>query len=400
MKRALTAAAVLATANAVYAAPAFHTTTGFASFGFIYGVSNEGTGVATTASEIAIWNPVGGIQTGIGGLAGNGNPGISDDGRYIGGTATGPDGKSEMGRYDRTTSTWTTFGGTGGYSGSARSSAWGISPDGKSVVGFGYGTPTGSGTSTGVHPAVWTEGVGMTDYAFNPTATSTNRIEAASNNGKFAGLARYPSSSSAAVGVYWGAGVGSQQGMSYNGGFLGEANKISVDGRVVGGLGSVLTRDSGPVLASRPYLYDTVTGNTTLINSIAGQNGNAVSSAVASIDGLLTGLTGDAQTAVGFFRGKNSGGTALIDKVWGFIWTSAGGSMSFDLYVLSLGATDTDTYYYVPTAISGDGTVIAGYRYLRSTNAIADSFMITNVPAPATLALFGSPLLFGMRRRR
>lgn len=400
MRNALTVAALLATAHAVYAAPAFHTTTGFANFGFVFAVSNEGTGVASTATEYAIWNPVAGIQTGIGGVNTSGSPGISDDGRYIGATAAGPDGKAEMGRYDRTTGTWTTFGGTGGYSGSTRSSAWGISPDGKTVVGFGYGTPTGAGTSTGIHPAVWTEGVGMTDYAFNPTATSTNRIEAASNNGKYAGVARFPSSSSAAVGVYWGSGPGSQQGMVYNSGYLGEANEISADGRVVAGHGSALTRDSGPVLASRPYLYDTVTGNTTLINSIAGLNGNAVTSAVATIDGLLTGLTGDAQTAVGFFRGRSSGNTALIDKVWGFIWTGAGGVISFDQYVLALGATDTGTYYYVPTAISNDGTVIAGYRYLRSTNAIADSFMITSVPAPATLAIFGVPFLFGARRRR
>jgi hypothetical protein len=340
------------------------------------------------------------VNATIGGAALNGAPSISGNGRYVGGTAAGSDGKLEMGRYDRTTGTWTTFGGTGGFSSGTRSAAYGISPDGKTVVGFGYGTPTGSGTFTGVRPAVWKEGVGMIDHSFNPTATSTNRINAASNNGKFAGIARFPSSSSTPVGVYWSSGPGSQQGMSYNSGFLGEAYDISADGTLVAGNGTTLTRDGASTPASRPYIYNTVTATTTLISSVAGQNGNAITSSIGSIDGLMTGLTGDGQTAIGFFRGRSTLNTPLVDKVWGFIWTSGGGVMNFHQFALSLGVTDTATYYYVPTAISNDGSVIAGYRYLRTGGLAFDSFMITGVPAPATLVLLGAPLFLSARRRR
>lgn len=397
MTRILTAATILASAGIASAAD-FHTTTGFQS-AYLYSVSNEGTATGDYATEHAIWNPIGGVQVGIGGVAFSGRPMISDDGRYIGGTAAGPDGRAEIGRYDRNTGMWTTFGGTGGYSGSTRSSAWGISPDGSTVVGFGYGAPTGGGTSTGIHPAAWTEGVGLVNYSYNPTATSVNRIEAASNNGVMAGYARFPSSSSASSGVFWSSGPGSQQGLAYSTGYLNEAVSISADGGVIGGHGSTLTRVTATVPTSLPYLYDTDTGNVTLIDSIAGINGNSFAG-VASADGLLTGMSGDGDTAVGFFRGRNSFNTPLIDKVWGFIWTATDGVVPFDTFVADLGAPDTDLYYYVPSAISGDGSIIAGYRYIKGTPTVVDSFMITNIPAPSSLALVGLSAVFGSRRRR
>ena len=396
MTRILTAAAILASAGLISAADVY-TTTGFAG-AHISSVSNNGTGVGLYSTEFGVWNPASGFQSGIGGVAG-GRPAISENGQYIGATAVGSDGKGEMGRYNVTAGTWEAFGGTGGYSGSTRSSAWGISPDGRTVVGFGYGAPTGSGTSTGIHPAAWTEGVGMVNYAFAPTATSTNRIEAASNNGVMAGYARFPSSSSAPVGVYWSSGPGTQQGMAYSTGLLNEAVSISRNGDTIAGHGSTLTRVTSTVPTSLPYLYDTDTGNVTLIDSVAGMNGNSFTG-VASADGLFTGLSGDGQTAVGFFRGRNAFNTPLIDKVWGFIWTEADGAIPFDTFVADLGAPDTDLYYYVPTAISGDGSIIAGYRYIKGTPTVVDSFMITNVPVPSSLALVGVSAFIGLRRRR
>jgi len=400
MRGVLIASAVLGIAGVAHADPTFYLTTGFTQ-GHLFGVSNEGTAVGLGTAGFAIWNPAAAVQTDIGGVASSGQPSISDDGRYIGGSAAGSDGRTEMGRYDRTTSTWTTFGGTGGYSGSTRSSAWGISPDGSTVVGFGYGpyTGSGSGTSTGIHPAVWKEGVGMIDLAFHPSATSTNRVEAATNGGAYAGLARFPSSSSAPVGVIWGSGVGSQQGMTYSTGYLGEAVEISADGRYVAGHGSTLTRDGATPPASRPYIFDVVSNSISFIPSIAGLNGNDAVTGIGSIDGLMTGLTGDGQTSVGFFRGRNTGNTPLIDKIWGFMWTSDGGVVSFDAFAASIGAPDTESWYYVPTAISNGGSVIAGYRYPRAGGLTFESFMITNVPAPGTLALLGAPLFFARRRR-
>jgi hypothetical protein len=362
-------------------------------------VSNNGTATGHTATQVGVWNPGAGFQSAIGGIV-SGQTAISDDGRFIAGTAAASDGRAEMARYDRTSGAWTTFGGTGGFSGTTRSAAWSISPDGSSVGGFGYGAPTGSGTFTGVRPAVYKDGVGMADYSFAPTATGTNRVQAISNNGVAAGIARFPASTSVPVGVVWNAGPGSQQGLPYTSGQLGEASDLSGDGRFVAGHGSAITRDTATPAASRPYIFDAATNSVTLISSIAGLNGNNAVTGIGSIDGLMSGITADGSTSVGFFRGRNTAGTALVDKVWGYIWTQSGGAVPFDDFAASLGAPDSATRYYVPTAISNDGSVIAGYTYARSGALSITSFMITNVPSPGGVSVFALPMLLACRRRR
>ncbi|MCA9299564.1 MAG: hypothetical protein KDA28_10885, partial [Phycisphaerales bacterium] len=136
-------------------------------FGFLEGISNTGVGsgsFGTANNEYFTWDATNGSQ-GIGGVAaGNGVGGqgkISNDGRYISGTTyNAANDWHEMSRYDRTTGTWEGFGmlpGFGQQIDAEVSSGWGISGDGRSVVGLGW---TNLGTAD-AHASQWTEGAGL-----------------------------------------------------------------------------------------------------------------------------------------------------------------------------------------------------------------------------------------------
>lgn len=377
------AIAVLAVSAPALAIPAYYSS---ATFSSAVSVSNEGTAAGVLGGAFAIWNPTQGVETSIGGV-GSSQAGISADGRYVGGSAAGSDGKAEIARYDRISGAWTTFGGAGGFSGTTRSSGVGISSDGSTVLGFGYGTPTGAQTFTGVRPITANVG-GVIDYSLIPNATSVNRINASSANGSVVtGRTRYITSgtSTADGAYYWQGGVANPMYISGTT-MLGEPSAMSGDGLVIGGLGNNASTTTGLVPNIRkPYLFERPSNTVTLIDSIAGDNGNTIPGTVTRIDGFLTGLSSDGNTAVGFFRA--SAPSVFADKSWGFIWTRGVGVQSIDLWAANMGITDAATKYLIPAAISADGSVITGSQFTRSGPFLTTGFMITSIPEPSAISL-------------
>ena len=400
--RAAGAVLSLAVASSALAAPTYYGSTTFTQ---PTAVADDGTVAGIFGSDIGLWNPGAGLgETSIGGR-GVGTPGLSADARYVGGSNDGADQRTEIARYDRTTAAWTNLGGAGGNTSSTRSVGYGISGDGSTVVGFGYGTPTGTATFTGVRPISVNAATGfVTDYSFIPNATGANRITAANSDGSVvAGIAR----TTTALGSFvWNGTTPTPIYAEGTTTYLADPAALSADGRVVAGNGNAATNfvDDG-INTRRPYLFDQVTGGVITIESVAGDNGNPTTvtgpNPIDRIDGLLGGLTADGNTAVGFFRGS-AGGSPFIDKQWGFLWTRDGGAVSIDLYAASLGLDAASDVYLLPTAISPDGGSIAGLQFSRSGAGGLTSFTITGLPVPEPTSLAGVALLsvLALRRRR
>lgn len=365
------------------------------------GVSNNATAVGTMGSTFGVWNPtVGGTPTSIGGAGGNGQAGISANGAYVGATALSGDAKNEIARYDVGAGTWTTLGGAGGYSGTTRSVGWGISGDGSTVFGYGYGTPTGTATFTGIRPISNKAGV-TTDYSIIPNASSINRIMASSTDGsKVAGRTRYYSSGTTqADGEFYWAGGGPNSMYATGTSYLGDPGAMSGDGRYVAGSGNANNQVLiGSVIHRMPYIYDTSNGTWEAIPTVAALNGNPIASTTNRIDGFLTGMSADGNTAVGFFRSMAP--SVFIDKTWGFIWHRGVGVESIDLWAANNGVTGASSTWLVPMGISADGQTIVGSQFNRTGAMNTQGFMLTTVPEPGTLAVLGLGGLALLRRRR
>jgi len=366
-------------------------------------VSNTGlaVGVGPVASGWQLWNPgVSSSHTAIGGVV-TGTAGISWDGKYVGATALAGDGKAEMARYDVTANSWTTLGGGGGFSGANRSVGTGISGDGQTVIGYGYGTYTGTGTGTftGINPLSHKAGV-MTSHNIIPNANSINRINASNYDGTIlTGRMRYYSSgTSQADGAYYYSGGTANAIMGAGNNFYGEPRAISGDGRYVGGnFNSFTGTTTGTLGTRRPYIYDTATGSATVLDSVAGLNGNPILANITLIDGQLTGISADGSKAVGFFRSTSP---SFLDKTWGFIWERGVGIQSIDIWAAANGITDAGNTWLVPTAISPDGNTIGGYQFTR-TGFTPTGFMITQaVPEPGTALALGLGLIALTANRR
>jgi hypothetical protein len=363
-------------------------------------VSNGAIACGFMGSSLGLWSPVtNAAPTNIGGLSGNGR--ISTNGLFVAGNSAGPDGKSEISSYNVATGIWTPQGGAGGFSGTTRSSTWTISGDGSTVCGFGYGTYTGTGTGTytGIRPISFKNGV-MTDYSIIQNANSINRIQASNYDGTVvAGRARYLNGTSQLDGsYYWVNGVRNEL-KNTGGAFLGSPEQVSADGTIIAGSGASSTEITvGTTNFRLPYVYNSITNTYVTIDTIAGQNGNVLPSTALRVDGLITGMSADGNTAVGWFRHMSP--SVYIDKTWGFIWTAAGGVTTFDSFCSSNGIAASTDYYMIPTGMSADGNTFVGYTMARVGAPTGTTFMITTVPEPATIAALSLGALAFIRRRR
>ena len=279
------------------------------------------------------WTASGGIVQ-VGALSsGNmisGNALISSDGTMMSSSMTNPvTGFEEISTYDMATSTWTTRGAlVPASSGGSESWTWGMAPDGNTVVGLGY---IAAGPSE-AHAIKWDQTNGIIDLGSIVSGRSSraNAVNAEGNvivgwQDEPTGLRR---------GAKWVNGVESFI-TDNNGNYVGEAQGVSADGNTIIGMGN-----------PNPYVWNAATGMINIMHP----------NASFFFSGGATGISGDGKKVIGYYR--QFGGMPMDGE--GFIWTQENGRVNLNDYVLSLGIPTNGITLGLPTAISQDGTKIAG----------------------------------------
>lgn len=343
------------------------------------GISDNGvaSGSANSAGHYFMWSG-GGSVIDIGGVSpGNGVGGqgqISADGRYISGTTyNAAMGYHEMSRYDTTTGTWTGFGmipGIGQQIDAEVSSGWGMSGDGRSVVGLGWTT---LGTAD-AHAMQWTEGVGVIDLGSNAIGQSSRANGVNYDGSVVAGW----QDGSGRQGAAWVNGV--QELIFTNTGAASqEAQAVSGNGEWVVGIGI-----GGFVAPGNAYRYNTI----------------------SNVYEALPNLDVGAQRTMGAYD-TNADGSVVVGGTWGFgpatlgnsfIWREGAGTMTIGDYLDSLGiAYEAGYTFNFCSGISSDGEWLTGWG--RSATGGLGSWMV-HIPSPASFALFGLAGLTAGRRRR
>lgn len=350
------------------------------SFGLAEGISNNGvvSGTNQGAGQYFMWDQFNGGQN-IGGVAaGNGVGGqatISDDGLYIAGTTyNAAMGYHEMGRYSVSTGTWQGFGmipGIGQQVDAEVSSGWGISGDGRSVVGLGW---TIQGTSD-THAMQWTEGIGVIDLGSNSLGNSA-RANGVSFDGSVVGGWQDGNGRQGAV---WVNGV-ERVITTDTGSVAHEVFNVSGDGAYAVGFGI-----GGFSAPGNAYRYDIANDVYELIPNLAvGAARNMGANAVNSDGSLLGGGTW------GF-------GPATLGN--GFIWEEGVGTMTVGDFLDSRGVGyDPSFHFSFVSSISADGQWLTGWGYA-GTPANTQTW-VAHIPAPSALAVMGLGGVVGARRRR
>ncbi len=367
-KLSLIAYAALAASSLAVAGPGF---TVIAQDFEAWDVSADGSIVAGNfageGAGYAYWTRDGGLVN-IGGASPQpygGHASISDDGRYIGGTAfNSVTNLAEMARYDRMTGQWTTLGGIGGDLDGSVSSGWGISGNGQSVVGLGW-TP-----SFNAHAIQWNEGSGLTDMG-TTVPGRPSRANATNHDGSVVVGWQDGDLRQAAV---WNNGVQTLLFDAITNEGLSEAQAVSSDGNWVGGFGNFGNNGEA-------WLWSEATGTMRLghINE--------------TYTGAVTALSADGSVAIGFERSFGFGGGSL-----GFIWTEATGMVDLNAFAASLGIDTQGLILDLPLGMSADGRTIVGRATDFSTFSTV-GFVLT-IPTPASAALLGLGGIAAIRRRR
>lgn len=343
------------------------------------GISDNGitSGSANGAGHYFMWSAGGSVMD-IGGVSpGNGVGGqgkISRDGRYVSGSTYNADEDwTEMSRYDAVTGTWTGFGmipGIGQQIDAEVSSGWGVSGDGRSVVGLGWTT---LGTAD-THAMQWTEGVGIIDLGSNAVGQSARANGVNYDGSVVAGW----QDGAGRQGAAWVNGV-EELIFTNTGGAALEAQAVSGDGVYVTGFGV-----GGFVAPGNAYRYNTVT----------------------NIYEVLPNLDVGAQRTMAGYA-INDDGSAIVGGTWGFgpatfgnafIWQEGIGTMTINEYLDGLGiAYEAGYTFNFASGISSDGEWLTGWG--RSLTTGAGSWIV-HIPSPASLSLIGMAGLAGVRRRR
>ena len=365
---------LLASSTYVSAQGAFYEVFG----GQLDGISDNGIGAGSSGpnGQYFRWTIAGGTQS-IGGVSpGNGVGGegeISQDGRYISGTTFNvAEGYHEMSRYDSVAGTWEGFGmipGIGQSIDGEVSSGWGISGDGRSVVGLGWTTEGSADT----HAYQWTEGIGPIDLG-SATVGNSARATAASFDGSVVAGWQDGNGRQAAV---WVNGV--QELIFDNGGNpASEAFDVSGDGQWVTGFGV-----GSPAAPARTYRYNTMTDTYESIPNILG-GGSRWGGA---------GITDDGKTIVG---GTWGFGPAIFGDA--LIWQEGVGTMLLADYLADLGIqVPGGTTLAFASSISSDGNWIAGWSAPGSNSPS----WVVRVPEPSTFGLMWLALVaMALQRRR
>jgi uncharacterized membrane protein len=340
-----------------------------------YGASGDGSRVTGyTLMQYFLWTAGGGL-TGIGGTPpGNGvggTPRISNDGSRVAGTDRNPaSGKTEMSYYTVATGTWTHLGGIGGMTDQEISSGWGISGDGRSIVGLGW-VSAGS-----AHAIQWREGGSVMDLGSTVTGRSS-RANAVNQDGSV--VAGWQDATTGfRQGVVWVGGVQTLISVPGTGAPLSEASAVSASGQWVVG--------SGSVADNQAWRWSAAGGVEFL--------GNIFDPAWR---GFATAISGDGDRIVGFYRDNGS----PIGE--GFLWTPSGGMVNLTDYVHSLGIDTGGVSLVDPLAISADGSTIVGVG-LSGFNLVGFVVKLpASVPEPTSFAgvATGVAVLFfwGWRRK-
>ncbi len=342
-------------------------------------VSNTGvvSGSSGFGSQYWIWTADGGAMQ-IGGVSpgsGVGGQGkISSDGLFISGTTfNAAEGWHEMSRYDVAAGRWTGFGPIpviGTQIDAEVSSGWGMSGDGRHVVGLGW---TVLGTAD-THAMQWTEGVGITDLgtAFEGRSARANAVNA--DGTVVAGW--QDGATGFRQAAAWVDGV---QELIFDdaGQPVSEAFDVSDDGTWVTGFAV-----GGPFGAVDTWRYNTVTDAFETIPNFAVGGESRMGAAAINQDGSLIG------------GGTWGFGPATFGI--GFIWQEGVGTMTVADFLDSKGVGYPAGYTFsFVSAISADGSWLAGWGYpdtLGNTQTwvvnLGDDACIADIDGDGELTLF------------
>ena len=294
-------------------------------------VSNYGVAVGNVyGSAFFMWSEANSgmiiAESGENGVSGNAN--ISADGAVISMAIPNPtnNNKEEGVLYDVASGNFKFLGHLGVSSGADTSSAWGMSSDGKSIVGFSWNTAS---KGEGVY---WKEGLPIAGLG-STVPTRSSRADAVSADGSV--IAGWQDASNGVrQGAIWKNGV--QQLLRDNdGNILGAASAISADGKTVVGI-----KNS----TGEGYIWNETDGTIFL----SSDNSDFITS--------MSAISDDGKVALGLSFDP----TQSILMGEGFIWTKEGGKVNLNDYVDTLGFDDLGITLAIPTGISPDGKYIGG----------------------------------------
>lgn len=299
------------------------------SFVFMTDVSNNGVAVGNVmyAAHIYWTEDSGTLEIGeiTSGDFISGYTNVTADGKFISGTMTNPATNfDEMAKYEIATGTWSFLGGLGSMSDATVSSAWGMTSDGKTVVGLAYPSPSDA------RAVKWTQGSGFVNLG-STVPNRSSRANSITDDGTIV-VGWQDNEYGDRLGVYWKNGVQTYL-KDNNGANTGEAVSITPDGKTIVGF----TYDN-------PFVWNETGGYTMITHPDPDFSGAAAS------------ITDDGKTVVGYFRPWN--GQAVMGE--GFIYTKEGGRMNLNEYVASLGFDDLGITFALPMAISPNGKYITG----------------------------------------
>lgn len=270
-----------------------------------------------------------------------GQPTISNDGLYVGGTVfNSTNNWYEMGRYDVLADAWTGFGalpGIGQQSDVSVGSGWAISGNGQTVGGLAQ---TNQGTGDG-YGALYNSGTGWNNLGTNQVGWST-RVNGLNGNGQVA--AGWQDGDEGRQGAVWNNGT-QQLIFNHIGMIAQEAHAVSDNGAFATGMG--IGRGIAP---GNAYRYDIITDSYEEIPNLLIDAGRRMSGTAINGDGTLIG-------GGTWNNGPASFGTA-------FIWEEGVGTMTVGDYLDSKGASyDADFHFSFVSGMSSDGEWLTGWGY-------------------------------------
>ncbi len=299
------------------------------SFAQMTDVSNNGVAVGNVANSYQVMWTEGGGSINIGepttGEFISGWTNVTSNGLLISGSMTNPaSGFDEMGQYNVASGTWSFMGGLVGGSGTELSSAWGMSSDGQTIVGLGWGT------GGEAHAVKWSQATGLVDLG-STVKERSSRANSVTDDGTVI-VGWQDNDYGDRQGVYW--KNGTQVAITdENGNATGEAVAITPDAQTIVGF----TLDN-------PFIWKATGEYTTITHPDPDFSGAAAA------------ITDDGKTVVGYFRPWN--GSAVLGE--GFIYTEESGRVNLNEYVASLGLDDLGITFALPLGISPNGQYIVG----------------------------------------
>ncbi len=332
------------------------------------------------SGQYYMWSASNGLSLIGGAVAGNGiggQPTISNDGLYVGGTNfSAANGWYEMARYDVNAGAWTGIGalpGIGTQIDASVGSGWGISGNGQNIAGLAWTT---QGTAD-AHAVSYNFNSGWTDHGTNAVGNSS-RANALSYDGSV--VAGWQDGSGR-QGSVWNNGV-QQLIFTDTGGIAQEAFAVSDNGQYVTGLGL-----GSFFAAGNAYRYNVSTDTYEALDNLAVGGESRMAGAAINGDGtLIAGGT--------WGLGPATFGTA-------FVWEEGVGTLSMTDYLDSQGVDyEEDFHFSFVSGMSSDGQWMTGWGYNIADGLGSTETWVIQVPAPSGLAFLSLGALTATRRRR